>query len=325
MNQTERLYRIGNLLHQQTIVPRAQFLAELDVSYATFKRDLAYLRDRLHAPIEYDADQRGYRFVPAVHGPRHEIPGMWFSADEIYALLSMQELLKQLQPGLLTPHMAPLVKRLNLLLGGKMQAEFELQKRIRIHRINARNVPPSAFEPVCVALLNRRQIEVDYFSRARNLSEARSLSPQRLTYYRDNWYLDAWCHLRQNLRSFSLDAMTRAVLTDAVALDIPDADIDALSGPGYGIFSGKQVEWATLRFSPERARWVSGEVWHPMQQTALDANGHFVLRVPYSDDRELVMDILRHMPEVVVVAPEALRLRVRAMLTQALGAAGPPS
>lgn len=76
MNQTERLYRIENLLHHQTIVPRAQFLAELEVSYATFKRDLAYLRDRLHAPIDYDADRRGYRFGPAAHGPRHEIPGL---------------------------------------------------------------------------------------------------------------------------------------------------------------------------------------------------------------------------------------------------------
>lgn len=324
MNQTERLYRIENLLYQQTIVPRAQFLAELEVSYATFKRDLAYLRDRLHAPIEYDADRRGYRFSPSVHGPRHEIPGMWFNADEIFALLSMQELLKQLQPGLLTPHMAPLVKRLNLLLGGKTQAEFELQKRIRIHRINARNVQPSAFDPVCVALLNRRQIEVDYFSRGRNTSEARFLSPQRLTYYRDNWYLDAWCHFRQGMRCFSLDAITRAVLTDAVALEIPDTDIDALSGPGYGIFSGTQVEWATLRFSPERARWVSREVWHPLQESATEPDGHFVLTLPYSDDRELVMDILRHMPEVVVVAPETLRLRVRAMLTLALGSAGPP-
>lgn len=321
MNQTERLYRIENLLHQQTIVPRARFLAELEVSYATFKRDLAYLRDRLHAPIEYDAERRGYRFGPAVHGPRHEIPGMWFSADEIYALLTMQELLRQLQPGLLTPHIEPLVKRLNLLLGGKTQSEFELQKRIRIHRINARHVQPAAFDPVCVALLNRLQIEVDYFSRARNIGETRLLSPQRLTYYRDNWYLDAWCHLRQGLRSFSLDAITRAVLSDVVAAEIPDADIDALSGPGYGIFSGTQVEWATLRFAPERARWVSREVWHPMQESAIEADGHYVLRVPYSDERELVMDILRHMPEVVVLAPEPLRLRVRSMLTLGLAAA----
>ena len=324
MNQTERLYRIENLLHQQSVVPLARFLAELEVSHATFKRDLAYLRDRLHAPIEYDAERRGYRFGPAVNGPRHEIPGMWFSADEIYALLTMQELLRQLQPGLLTPHITPLVKRLNLLLGGATQSEFELQRRIRVHRINARIVQPSAFDPVCVALLNRRQIDVDYFNRGRNISETRSLSPQRLTYYRDNWYLDAWCHLRQGLRSFSLDAITRAVLADAVALEVADADIDALSGPGYGIFSGAQVEWATLRFSPERARWVSREIWHPMQESATEADGHFVLRVPYSDDRELVMDILRHMPEVVVLAPPALRLRVRAMLVQALGAAGPP-
>lgn len=325
MNQTERLYRIDSLLRAEVVVTRARFLAELEVSYATFKRDLAYLRDRLHAPIEFDAERGGYRFGAAKQGPRHAIPGMWFNAEEIYALLTMQELLRQLRPGLLTPRIQPLVDRLNLLLDTEPRSRVEMQRRIRIHRINTRNVLPSAFDPVCMALLNRRQIQIDYLGRGRNVSETRTVSPQRLTYYRDNWYLDAWCHLRNGLRSFSLDAVTRAAVSDAAAREIDDRDIDALSEPGYGIFAGPQTAWATLRFSPDRARWIACEVWHPRQESHTETDGHFVLRVPYSDDRELVMDIMRHMPEVVVLGPPALQSRVRAMLTAALAAAGAPA
>lgn len=318
MNQTERLYRIENLIRELTVVPRARFLAELEVSLATFKRDLAYLRDRLHAPIEYDSEQDGYRFSIAPQATRHEIPGMWFNAEEIYALLTMQQLLQQLQPGLLTPHIEPLLSRLNSVFVGEASPNFELQKRIRIHRVNARLVQPKAFDPVCAALLNHHQIEVEYFSRGRNARETRTLSPQRLTYYRDNWYLDAWCHLRQSLRSFSLDAMAGAKLLETEAVDISDAELDAVTSPGYGIFSGAKIEWATLQFSAERARWVSREVWHPQQEIKLQADGSCILRIPYSDDRELVMDILRHVPEVIVLSPPLLRQRIQALLEQAL-------
>ncbi|MFM9435418.1 putative DNA-binding transcriptional regulator YafY [Janthinobacterium sp. CG_23.3] len=322
MNQTERLYRIQHLIREFAVVPRARFLDELEISLATFKRDLAYLRDRLHAPIEYDSEQGGYRFTIAQLAPRYEVPGMWFNAEEIYALLTMQQLLQQMQPGLLTPHIQPMLSRLNLVLAGKTSPDFELQKRIRIHRINARPVQPKAFDPVCAALLSRRQIEIEYFSRGRNVCETRALSPQRLTYYRDNWYLDAWCHLRQSFRSFSLDAIVGAKLLDEGAFEIPDADLDAVTGPGYGIFSGAMIEWATLKFSSERARWVGREVWHPQQEMLLQPDGTCILRVPYSDDRELVMDILRHVPEVTVLGPKLLQQRVRSLLEQALHSFG---
>jgi predicted DNA-binding transcriptional regulator YafY len=320
MNRTERLYRIKKLIHEFTVVPREKFLDELEISAATFKRDLAYLRDRLNAPIEYDGEQGGYRFAIEPTGPRHEMPGMWFNADEIHALLTMQQLLQQLQPGLLTPHVQPLLSRLHCLLESSSTPEFEVQKRIRIHRVNARHIRPAAFEPVSTALLTRRQLKIDYFSRARNSSETRTLSAQRLTYYRDNWYLDAWCHLRSGIRCFALDAITDFKLLGDVAIDVSDDELDAVFNPGYGIFGGAAIEWATLRFSPERARWVSRESWHPRQVSELRPDGHFVLRLPYSDQRELAMDILRHMPEVVVLGPPSLQVRIREMLEQGLAA-----
>lgn len=325
MNQTERLYKIQNLLRQGGIVSRSRFLEELEVSYATFQRDLDYLRDRLHAPIDYDPVGGGYRLVSDDQAPRHAMPGMWLNAAEIYALLTIQEIVRQFQPGLLTPFVKPMLERLNQLVGAEPDSSFEIQRRIRIHRINTRTVQPSAFDPVGMALLSRRQIQIDYLGRGRNICESRTVSPLRLTYYRDNWYLDAWCHLRNGLRCFSLDSITSAVASEADALEIPDGEIDAISALGYGIFTGSTLEWATLQFLPERARWISREVWHPLQQAEMQHDGHCVLRLPYSDDRELVMDILRHVPEVAVLGPPALRAKVRAMLERALAMARGPA
>jgi predicted DNA-binding transcriptional regulator YafY len=63
---------------------------------------------------------------------------------------------------------------------------------------------------------------------------------------------------------------------------------------------------------------VSHELWHPQQESEFERDGHYVLRVPYSDDRELVMDILRHVPEVVVVGPVSLQRRVKRILEKGL-------
>ena len=133
------------------------------------------------------------------------------------------------------------------------------------------------------------------------------MSPQRLVYYRANWYLDTWDHLRNNLRSFSVDTIRAAELVDTKAKDVPDAQLDAVLASGYGIFSGAKVQWATLRFTPARARYVSQEEWHPRQRTRWLADGCYQLEVPYSSDKELAMDILKHGAEVEVVGPKGLR------------------
>ena len=75
-----------------------------------------------------------------------------------------------------------------------------------------------------------------------------------------------------------------------------------------------------LCFSLERARWVADERWHPQQVGQYLTDGRYELRVPYRDERELVMDILRHGEDVEVVAPVALRESFIARLHEALTA-----
>jgi predicted DNA-binding transcriptional regulator YafY len=66
-----------------------------------------------------------------------------------------------------------------------------------------------------------------------------------------------------------------------------------------------------LKFTPERARWIRGETWHPMQETREDSDGSFELSVPYADEREIVADILKFGPDVTVVGPRELRQKVQ--------------
>ena len=103
MDRTERFYKIELLLRSRGCVSFAALRAELEVSPATLKRDLQYLRDRLSAPIVYDALENGYRFSGAAAAgsggstPRQELPGLWFSESEVHALLTMHQLLAGLE------------------------------------------------------------------------------------------------------------------------------------------------------------------------------------------------------------------------------------
>ncbi|MFZ5464342.1 MAG: helix-turn-helix transcriptional regulator [Pseudomonadota bacterium] len=311
MNRTERFYKIDQLLSERRVVPLEVFLEALSVSRATFKRDLEYLRDRLHAPIVWDREAGGYRFDGAsAADPAYELPGLWFSASELYALLAAQKLLADLEPGILAAHIAPLQSRLAALLETTGQPAAEITRRVRLLSIARRTVEPHCFAEVAKALIERRRLEIEAFSRARNEVNTRVVSPQRLVHYRDNWYLDAWCHWRRGLRTFALDTLQRAHLLDATAREVAEATLDAHLASAYGIFAGRPKGRAVLRFSPERARWVRDERWHKDQTGEMLSDGSWRLTVPYADERELVMDILRHGRHVVVEAPTSLRRRV---------------
>ena len=102
------------------------------------------------------------------------------------------------------------------------------------------------------------------------------------------------------------------------AIDVPEAELDAILGAGYGIFSGREVTWAKLRFSPQAARWAASSSWHPGQRASFDNQGRYQLEVPYNDGRELLMDILKYGPECEVLGPDSLRATVKAQLKAAL-------
>ncbi len=316
MDRTERFHLIDQMLSSTRRVTRQQFLDALEVSPATFKRDLEYLRDRLGAPIVWDREQRAYCYQqqPGDSGS-YQLPGLWFNTGEIQALLTMNAWLQNLQPGLLSEHIQPLQARIRALLDQSDHSVDEITRRIRILSQARLIQGDNHFQILSQALLNRRQIQITHFNRRAGLSSNRVVSPQRLTFYRDNWYLDSWCHQREAIRSFAVDAISEVQVLADGALELDELILDKELGSGYGIFSGAQVEWAELRFSPERSRWVAQEQWHPQQQSRFDADGHYYLSLPYSQEPELMMDILKHGADVEVLKPESLRQKIKSVIS----------
>ncbi len=323
-NNTARLYRIETLIRARGHVSFKALLDELEVSPATLKRDLEYLRNRMGAPIEYDRDLNGYRFGSGCEGRKHELPGLWFDERELYSLLMAQQLLAGLDSdGLLSRHLQPLLDRIHQLLGsagggaeGEAAAE-RLIKRVKVVSALRRPVPSRFFERVSAALLARKRLHLRYLTRGRREVSERDVSPQRLVHYRNTWYLEAWCHRVDALRRFALDAIEEATVLDKPARKIAMKRVQAEMDAGYGIYAGDTQRWAVLAFDAQAAQWASREEWHPEQQGRWLEDGRYELRLPYVDDTELVMDLLRQGEQVQVLAPPDLVVALRRRLAAA--------
>jgi len=324
MDRTERFYKIELLLRSRGCVSFAALQDELAVSPATLKRDLQYLRDRLSAPIVYDAFSNGYRFAApssSAAGARHELPGLWFSENEIHALLTMHQLLAGLDDdGVLARHLQPLMEKLQGMLGTDESAARELMRRVKVIVTARRRVPSKHFELLGSALMQRRRLHLRYFKRSDRTTSEREVSPQRLVNHRSTWYLDAWCHASNALRRFALDAVRDATLLDSKAKHVALRELETELDAGYGIYGGgdTKLKWATLVFNAEAAQWVANEEWHPQQRARWLEDGRYELQVPYGDPTELAMDILRHGDSVVVTGDKALAAAVKDRLRSAL-------
>ena len=269
MDRTERFHLIDQMLCNRRVVTRAQFLEALEISPATFKRDLEYLRDRLAAPIVWDPELRGYCYEAGAAMEQFQLPGLWFNTSEIQALLSMDALLANLQPGVLSRHIEPLRSRIRMLLDDGDHSADEISRRIRIMPFAAKSYRSEYFQDLCQALLSRRRVDIDYYSRPDDSRSERRVSPQRLIYYRDNWYLDAWCHLRNGLRSFSIDAIKDLQITSEAALEMHRAQrgdrsrIEALKAELAEKKAGKAPpeKWRRRRWAPTSCRACSRSEW----------------------------------------------------------------
>ena len=318
MDKFDNVYTVHSLLGAaKAPVTKLKLQQSLGCTSDALERIINDMRLYLDAPIKYNAQSKAYYYDEDLK-PGYELPGLWFNASELYGLFASYQLLSEVGPGLLESQIAPVKEKLESLMHSDSTREGDLNKRVRILKIAARKPGPKNFSLVATALLMRKQLNIKYAGRDRDTSTERIISPQRLVHYRDNWYIDAWCHLREQLRTFSIDRIEYTHLINTKSVDIDDSVLKEHFSTAYGIFSGKPNKTAVLKFNKEVARWVSEEQWHPDQSGQFDIDGCYQLEIPYRDPRELILDILRFGSDVEVLKPEQLRDEVKQKLDKAL-------
>lgn len=281
-------------------------LTQMECSYSTFKRLIKVLREQYNYPIVFSKEYKGYYYD---HAKATQVSGLWFTTYELQALLIIQQMLQRLQPGLLSEYFDSLAEHVNRLLALSGKMPDSLVKCINVIPIAHQYIRSDVFLPLCQATLYHHTIHMRYQDIHGSYSE-RTVSPQRLVYYRNNWYLDAWCHLREDLRTFWVAGIQSLELIEQTAKRIEEKTLETHLASSYGIFTGLPSHMAHLRFTGLAAMRVRGLEWHPMQQKQNNEDGSVELWVPYSDHRELVMDIMRYGAEATVLGPDTLKIEI---------------
>ncbi len=309
--QLDRMFK-----NRRTPVKLETICELLECSQSTFYRVQRDMIDVLGAPI-INIKNQGYQY-DLNEVENFELPGLWFTPEELIALSLLEQLSESLQPEFIKQILRPLQKRLKALLEQQQIDPENWQNRLTVISQWQTTCEPDQFTKVAYALMHRKQINIDYWKWQIKQAEKRLISPQRLIYYRDNWYLIAWCHLRQALRTFLVSSVQNSQITKEPAHEVAVEQLDQHVKPGYGIFSGQVRAKATLKFSLQISARVSRETWHPEQTCYWTEEQHYVLTVPYSDNRELIRDILRYGADVEVLAPDSLRSQIQEEIEKAL-------
>lgn len=313
MDKLDRIQKLFQLFmtHRHPISLRT-LADKLDCTQKSARRLIDVLQDFTLAPIAYNEEYKGWAYTCPPE-EKHLLPGLWLTAEELQSMALLLHMLQGFGNGLLSDELKIVEKGIHKLLKARHISPDVLMSRIKVLPIGHRPVPNEIYLRVSDAVLRGRQLCVRYTD-YKGATTQRTLSPQDLVYYRDNWYLDAWCHTRRTLRQFMLARMEKVSLTDTPAKAVSATELDAHFSRSYGIFAGKPEHTAKLRFSGNVAGEVSRQTWHPQQQGRWDGED-YLLEFPYGDDRELVRDIMRYVPDVVVEGPEALRNSVAKRLT----------
>lgn len=316
MDKFDRIQKLHRIFTSRRLPVSIRTLAdELECTERNVHRLIETTQNILDAPIEYDSTRRGWHYADSPEN-RFELPGLWLTGEELQSLSLLLSLLESLGNGLLNEEISVIEREVVKLLKARSIRPSAFANHVKVLPMTHRQLPGKIFSRVSEGLLSKRQLDILYAS-YNGEKTRRTVSPQTLIHYRENWYLDAWCHLRKELRTFSIARIAAVDILKEAALAI---DSDALRqhfAASYGIFAGEPKHTARLRFDAAIAREIALQQWHPDQRGEWDGKD-YLLTLPYADDRELVQDILRHSPHVCVEAPQALQEEVRKRLREAL-------
>lgn len=299
--------------------PNAGALARrFEVSVKTAQRTITFIRDRLHAPLEYDRSRRGYTYAV----PDYVLPFAQVSQEEMLALLLARNLLASSVGGAVSAAVKGVSRELFAATESLGLSRKRMEEGFSAQWHGFSPAQAGTFRKTSRALLENRLLAFDYFSPGAGRRGPRAVEPHHLQHYMGSWVLVAWCELRRDWRKFYLSRMNGVQVLDRDFRPKPREEWKHQLETAFGIFQGEQIVTVRLLFSPFMARWIREQVWHPDQKMDEKPDRGLELSLPVADYREIRWKILQYGAHVRVLEPIALREEVREEIRRMAGLYG---
>lgn len=298
--------------------PNARTLAqEFEVHARTIARDIAFLRDQLGAPIEFDPVRNGYFYSD----PSFVLPYIQLTEGELVAVFLAERVLQDWQGTPFAPDLERAFRKIVAALGDSVTIDLgELSGTFSVRTTSEAAFDPAIFRDLVAATRQRRRVKLDYYSASRDTRSDRLVDPYHLASVDGHWYLIAKCHLRNDVRMFAPSRIRALELTEE-RFEPPDFVIEDYLADSLGVIRGASGERhrVRLRFTGEAVRYVRERTWHASQAMEEQADGTLILNFELSHLREIERWALSWGADCEVLEPPELRQRVVEIHRQALG------
>jgi proteasome accessory factor B len=289
--------------------PNASTLArEIEVATKTIHRDIEFMRDRLNLPIEFNPARNGYFY----NGEVSAFPTLQITEGELFALIVAEKALQQYRGTSFEKPLLSAIKKMEQSLPDTISlnlADIEqtISFRTRVEPI----LDLKIFDTLAKAAAHRQQIELAYRKPGQKETEPRVVDPYHLANINGEWYLFAYDHARQDIRTF-VPARVQSVKLTGKTFERPQKfSLEKRLRDSFGVHSGKGEYEVVIRFNSRAADYIREKKWHESQQLRELKGGGVELRMKLSSLMEIERWVLSWGGNAVVVKPRELVETVR--------------
>lgn len=304
----ERMLRIHEQLRRGAFTNCTKLAAVLEVSRKTIARDIAFMRDRLELPIEFDAQINAYRYTHPVSA----FPTVQVTEGELLALLVARKALEQYRG---TPFHRQLEASFEKLTGGlKDRISFspaeELQS-VSFKNVGLGKADLAVFNTLSSAVLRQHEVDFDYRKPGEKKAVRRRVRPYHLALRENLWYLIAFDPERNALRTFALPRISGATArADRFARPL-DFSPEKFFATALGVLGGSGNFRVVISFSAAVADRVREREWHESQEWRDLPDGGLELALRLGALQEIEGWVLSWGADAEVLQPRELRERLR--------------
>jgi predicted DNA-binding transcriptional regulator YafY len=284
--------------------PNATSLSEqFEISAKTAQRDIDFMRDRLLCPLDYDSSQKGYYYDDETFS----LPMVYLSSEELSALLIARKMLQDISSGSIGHEISSIVDKMTNILKKHSVVADHIDDTFSFQLIEYSPAPEAVFKAVLEGCLKKKCLSFTYYSPATEEKSERTVEPYHLFNYMGTWHTIGYCHLRKEIRDFALSRISDPKVLKKSFRIPPDFDFKKYFLSTFGLYKGKSTKEVTLRFTPEKSKWIKDQIWHKNQKVKFLEDGSLEISFPVSDFSEIKREILKHGNAVMVIKPESLR------------------
>jgi len=304
----ERMLRIHQAI-QSGKFPNASTLArELEVSTKSIHRDIEFMRDRLELPVEWDGSKFGYHYTEEVSA----FPTLQITEGEVFALVVAEKALQQYRGTSFEKPLLSAIRKMEQALPETISLNLaDVEQTISFHTRAEPLLDLALFDALAKATAARQQLEVAYRKPGQKQVEQRVVDPYHLANINGEWFLFAFDHLRQAIRTF-VPARIKSMRQTGVTFSRPERfSLEKQLHDSFGVHSGKEKHEVVLRFNEHAADYIREKKWHESQQLRELKDGGLELSMKLSSLGEIERWVLSWGGDAVVVRPRQLAVAVK--------------